>query len=207
MSETAKFTQDILNTARNKAGQIVHEAEEDKRHLLEEARTVLARETAEIRRNAEAEAEGIKRRTMSEARHRVKMREQLEKDKILKDVLENARLRVLEIRNDEQRYSSYIVRLISESIHQLGMNTVKIHMNAEDLKKFDVSKLLREVNAHMQAPTKVEVSEAPIPSSGGVVVSNADETIRIINTFEQRFEAMEQKLLIEAGHLLFSESS
>lgn len=205
MSETVKFTQDIMNTARDKAQQIIGQAEDERQRLLEEARNVLGREVAEIRTNAEAEAEGIKRRAVSEVRHRVKMREQLEKDKILTDVLEEAKKKVLEITKDYSKYFSYLVNLISEGIRQLGLDSVTIHMNAEDLKRIDPVELGREVNKGLQAPTKVEVSRHAIPSSGGVIISNSDGKIRIVNTLEQRFAAMEPKLLIEAGHLLFSE--
>ncbi|HMK84145.1 MAG TPA: V-type ATP synthase subunit E family protein [Candidatus Bathyarchaeia archaeon] len=203
MSETAKFTEDILATANAKSQAIITKAEDDRQRLLEEARKNIDREAAEITRNARADAEGARRREISEVRHRVKLREELEKEKILTDVLDETRKKVHEIVKDKNKYSSYLAKLVTDSIHQLGMQSVRVHLNAEDLKNIDTTALVREVTT--KTPTKVEIAKDPITTSGGVIVSSPDDKIRIVNTFEQRFEALEPKLLIEAGRLLFGE--
>jgi vacuolar-type H+-ATPase subunit E/Vma4 len=205
MSETTKFTEDILATANAKSQTIITKAEDDRQRLLEEARKNINREAAEITRNAEADAEGARRRAISEVRHRVKLREELEKDKILTEVLDETKKKVHEIVKDKNKYSSYLVRLVIDSIPQLGMQSVRVHLNVEDLKNIDITALVREVTSTVKTPTKVEVAKDPITTSGGVVVSSPDDKIRIVNTFEQRFEALEPKLLIEAGRLLFGE--
>ena len=205
MSETTKFTEDILATANAKSQTIITKAENERQQLLDEARKNINREAAEITRNAEADAEGVKRREISEVRHRVKLREELEKDKILTDVLDETKKVVHEIVNDKNKYSAYLVRLVTDSIRQLGMQNVRVHLNAEDLKNIDITALVREVTSAVKTPTKIEVAKDPVTTSGGVVVSSPDDKIRIVNTFEQRFEALEPKLLIEAGRLLFGE--
>ena len=205
MSETTKFTEDILATANAKSQTIITKAENERQQLLDEARKNINRETAEITRNAEADAEGVKRREISEVRHRVKLREELEKDKVLTDVLNETKKKVHEIVNDKNKYSAYLVRLVTDSIRQLGMQSVRVHLNAEDLKNIDITALVREVTSAVKTPTKIEVARDLVTTSGGVVVSSPDDKIRIVNTFEQRFEALEPKLLIEAGRLLFGE--
>ncbi|HKM49752.1 MAG TPA: V-type ATP synthase subunit E family protein [Candidatus Bathyarchaeia archaeon] len=205
MSETRKFTEDILATANAKSQTIITKAENERQQLLDEARKNINRETAEITRNAEADAEGVKRREISEVRHRVKLREELEKDKVLTDVLNETKKKVHEIVNDKNKYSAYLVRLVTDSIRQLGMQSVRVHLNAEDLKNIDITALVREVTSAVKTPTKIEVARDLVTTSGGVVVSSPDDKIRIVNTFEQRFEALEPKLLIEAGRLLFGE--
>jgi V/A-type H+-transporting ATPase subunit E len=207
ISETTKFTEDILATANAKSQTIITKAENERQQLLDEARKNINREAAEITRNAEADAEGVKRREISEVRHRVKLREELEKDKVLTDVLNETKKKVHEIVNDKNKYSSYLVRLVSDSIRQLGMQSVRVHLNAEDLKNIDITALVREVTSAVKTPTKIEVAKDPVTTSGGVVVSSSDDKIRIVNTFEQRFEALEPKLLIEAGRLLFRDYS
>ena len=205
MSETTKFTEDILATANAKSQTIITKAENERQQLLDEARKNINREAAEITRNAEADAEGVKRREISEVRHRVKLREELEKDKVLTDVLDETKKKVHEIVNDKNKYSAYLVRLVTDSIRQLGMQSVRVHLNAEDLKNIDITALVREVTSAVKTPTKIEVAKDPFTTSGGVVVSSPDDKIRIVNTFEQRFEALEPKLLIEAGRLLFGD--
>ena len=204
MSETTKFTEDILTVAREKARQVVEQAEQERQRLLDDANSAIAREENEILRNAQAEAEGIKRREVSEVRHQEKLLEQSEKDKILSSVLDEIKARFHESTKDQKSYFEYLCRLAADAIRQLGMDRVAIHLTAEDLKRIDASQLARAIEKR-SSPVKVEISKEPILASGGIVVGSEDDKIKVVNTFEQRFEALEPKMLIEAGRLLFSE--
>ena len=204
VAETIRFTDDILNAAKTKAQQIIAEAEGQRRTLLEEAKTSISREAAEIVRNAQANAQGIRLRYVSEVRHRVKLKEQQEKDNIISSVLNEARNKVIEMSRNQAKYIPYLRGLVADAVRQLDLETVTIHLNAEDLRNMDRKKFLDEVNQTSKTPHKIVFGNEPITASGGVVVSSPDGKIRIVNTFEQRSEALEHKLLVEAGKLLFS---
>jgi vacuolar-type H+-ATPase subunit E/Vma4 len=205
VSETTRFTEDIMAAANEKARKVMEEAENERERLVEDANASIVREANEIVRNAHSEAEGIKRREISEVRHRIKLMEQSEKDRILNSVFDEVKARLRETARDEDSHLKYLGRLAAEAIRQLGMEQATIRMNNEDLKRIDVSGLKRELERYLTSSVSVDVSKEPISASGGVVVSSHDGTVRIVNTFEQRFEALEPKLLIEAGRLLFSE--
>jgi len=204
LSETGKFTEDILTASKEKARQIVEEAEAEHRHLLEEAASALSREENEILHNAQTEAEGIKRRDISEVRHQAKLLEQSEKDKLLSSVLEEVKLRLRESTKDQDTYFRYLINLATDAISHLGMEHVAIHFTSEDLNRLNITQLTREVEK-LAPRVKVEVSKEPVDASGGVVVASNDGRIRLVNTFEQRLEALEPRLLIEAGRILFNE--
>ena len=204
MSETAKFTEDILSIAREKAQSIISKAQEDANRILNEARSNFLREASELIKTAETEAEAIRRRQVSEARHALKLREQEERNKILTEVLDQTRKLASEITVDENRYLQYLTKLSVDGIEEIGLENVVVHLNSGDAKRFG-EKLNREINKRMQKPGKVEFSREPIDTAGGVIISNTDDTIRIVNTFEQRYEALEARLLVEAGKLLFNE--
>ncbi|HXY83658.1 MAG TPA: V-type ATP synthase subunit E family protein [Candidatus Saccharimonadales bacterium] len=204
MSETAKFTEDILTIAREKSQGIISKAQDDARRVLDEAKANFSREASEIIRSAEGEAEAIKRRQVSEARHELKLREQEEKNKILSDVLNQTRTRASEISSDETRYGQYLAKLVVSGINELGLDNVTLHLNATDMKRFSGERLHKEISKQLQKPTKIEFAREPIDTVAGVIISNNDGTIRIVNTFEQRYEALEARLLIEAGKLLFA---
>ncbi|MGO9643442.1 MAG: V-type ATP synthase subunit E [Candidatus Bathyarchaeia archaeon] len=204
MSETAKFTEDILSIAREKAQSIISKAQEDVERILNEAKSNFLREASEMIKTAETEAEAIRRRQVSEARHVLKLREQEEKNKILTEVLDQTRKRASEITVDENRYLQYLTKLSVDGIQEIGLEDVVLHLNAGDVKRFG-EKLNREISKQLQKPGKVEFAQEPIDTAGGVIISNTDGTIRIVNTFEQRYEALEARLLIEAGKLLFNE--
>ena len=204
MSETSKFTEDILAAAKEKARQIVEQAEQERQRILEDANSTISREENEILRNALTEAEGIKRREISEVRHQAKLLEQSEKDKILSSVLDGVKARLRESTRDPNAYFGYLTRLAVDGIRQLGMDNVNIHLTSEGLKRIDLAQFTHEISK-LASPIKVEIAKEPIEASGGLIVASKDGKIRIVNTLEQRFEALEPRMLIQAGRILFSE--
>jgi vacuolar-type H+-ATPase subunit E/Vma4 len=204
LSETSKFTEDILAAAREKARQILEQAEQERQRILEEANSTISREENEILRNAQTEAEGIKRREISEVRHQAKLLEQSEKDKLLSSVFDGVKASVRESARDQNVYFRYLTRLTVDAIRQLGMDNVNIHLTSEDLKRIDPAQFTRAISK-LASPVNVEISKEPIDASGGVIVASRDDKIRIVSTFEERLEALEPVMLIQAGRILFSE--
>ena len=205
MSETSKFTEDILTAAKEKSEQIIKEAETETQRAFEEAKSHISREADDIIHNAQAEAEAVKRREMSEIRHRLKLQEQVEKSKILSEVLDSTRKRVTEIVNDDDKYLPLLAGYIENGIRELGLEDVTVHLNASDLKRIDTAKVEREIAKRSQKPVRVGWSREPIEALGGAVISSNDGKTRIVNTLDERFEALESRLLMEAGKLLFGE--
>jgi vacuolar-type H+-ATPase subunit E/Vma4 len=207
MSETSKFTQDILAVAKEKAQSIVAEAEAETKRGLEDAKVDTSRQASDILRNAQTEAEAVRRRLMSEVRHRLKLREQEEKGKMMSEVLEATRKRVGDfVKNETQvKYQSYLAGLIGDAVRELGLGEAQVHLNEADQKRLDKTLLEREVAKTLKTPVKIEWAKEPIVAMGGAIVSSTDGRTRIINTLDERFEALEPKLLIEAGKLLFGD--
>jgi V/A-type H+-transporting ATPase subunit E len=205
MSETSKFTEDIFNAAKEKAEAIIKEAENEKQHALDQAKAQSAREAGEILSSARAEAEAVKRRTVSETRHKSKLKEELEKSKILTEVMEQTRARVIEIVKVENTYHPFLTSVVSNAISEIGLNDVVVHLNRTDLRRVDVGKSEQETAKTLGKSVKIEFSKEPIEAIGGAIVSSRDGKSRIVNTVDQRFEAMEPKLLIEASKILFGE--
>jgi vacuolar-type H+-ATPase subunit E/Vma4 len=205
MSETSKFTEDILKAATEKAENITGEAEAETQRASDEAKTVISREAEDILRSARADAEAVKRRETSEARHKSKLREQKEKDIVMTEVLGQAKKRALDITKDENKYLPYLTTLVENAIRQLEDETVLIHLNKADMTRINRPNVERDIAKGLQRPIKIEWSKEPIEAAGGAVVSSLDGKTRIVNTLDERFDAMEPKLLIEAGKSLFGQ--
>jgi vacuolar-type H+-ATPase subunit E/Vma4 len=205
MSETRKFTEDILTAAKEKAQIIINEAETETQGALDEAKAHSTREAEDLLSNARAEAQGVRRRTISEVRHRLKLQEQVEKSKILADVLEQTRTRVRDIVKEQNRYYAYLASLVTSGAMEIGLDAVIVHLNSRDLKRIDIAKLEREIAKSLEKPIKIEFSKEPIEALGGAIISSKDGRTRIVNTLDQRIEALEPRLLIEAGKILFGE--
>jgi len=203
MSEATKFTQDILTNAKAKADSIIREAEAETQRASDEAKIAIQREADAIARAGRSDAEAIKRREISEARHRSKLRQQREKDRIMQEVLDETKKRTFEIVRDDSRYIPLLTRLVESGINELGTELALIHLNGTDLKR--VAILERNMTSSASGRVKVEWSKEPIDALGGVIVSSRDGRIRIVNTLDQKFNAVEPKLLIEARKSLFGE--
>jgi V/A-type H+-transporting ATPase subunit E len=172
---------------------------------LEQAKAQSAREAEEILSNARAEAEAVKRRTVSETRHKSKLKEQIEKNKILSEVMEQTRTHVIEIVKDESTYLPFLTNVVSNAISEIGLNDVVVHLNRTDLRRVDLGKSEQETAKRLGKSVKIEFSKEPIEAIGGAIVSSRDGKSRIVNTVDQRFEAMEPKLLVDASKILFGE--
>jgi V/A-type H+-transporting ATPase subunit E len=204
MSESNRFTEDILTTARGRAESLVREAEAEAQRASEEAKLAISKDVETLIRNALADADAVKRRQISEARHRSKLREQQEKDAIMQEVLGEAKKRSLEFTLDETRYIPLLSRLIESGIRELGDSMATIHLNEADLKRISPLAAEKELKS-LSERVKIEWSKEPIAASGGAIISSKDGRVRIVNTLDQRLEALEPKLLIEASKTLFGE--
>ena len=203
MSETSRFTEDILTAANEKARTIIKEAESEAQQALDLAKTRSGREAEEILNSARAEADAEKRRQISEIRQRLKLQEQLEKSKIVTEVLDQSKKRVMDLVKDEKRYIPYLTALVANSIREIGLENVIVHLNSHDLNTVNAAELEREIKKLIGKSVKIELSGEPIQALGGIIVSSTDGKTRIVNTLDQRFEALEPRLLIEAGKILF----
>lgn len=203
MSETSMFTEDILAAARAKAQSIVGDAEAELQRATQEAKVNISKEAGDIIRNAQSEAEAIKRRQVSEARHLSKLHEQREKNRILLEVLERTKKRVIDATTHEATYIPYLTGQIENGIRELGFDTAVIHLNATDLKGVNRATVESDAAKHLGKSVKVEWASEPIETIGGAVISSTDTKTRIVNTLDQKFEALEPALLMEAGKTLF----
>jgi V/A-type H+/Na+-transporting ATPase subunit E len=204
MSETGKFTEDIMANAKEKADSIVREAENETQRASDEAKIAISREVDGIIRTARAEADAVKRRKISEARHRAKLREQVEKDKIMQDVLDQVRKRSFHLAGNDTKYIPLLTHLVETGIEELGTEPALIRLNHTDLNRA-TSELEQRIKKGLPAEINVEWSKEPIEARGGAVISSMDGRIRIVNTLDQRFEALEPRMLIEARRSLFAE--
>ena len=121
----------------------------------------------------------------------------------MQEVLDETKKRTFEIVRDDSRYIPLLTRLVESGINELGTELALIHLNGTDLKR--VAILERNMTSSASGRVKVEWSKEPIDALGGVIVSSRDGRIRIVNTLDQKFNAVEPKLLIEARKSLFGE--
>jgi vacuolar-type H+-ATPase subunit E/Vma4 len=121
----------------------------------------------------------------------------------MQDVLERSRIRTFELAQDDSKYLPFLTDLIEKGVRELEDKTAMIHLNENDRR--NISRLEERLNSSFSGQVKLEWSKEPIRASGGAIISSPDGKVRIVNTLDQKFEALESKLLVEASKSLFSE--
>ena len=115
-------------------------------------------------------------------------------ERAVNEVFDSA-IKRLEVIPPGERESS-VTRLIKEGIDAIGPLAI-VSCNASDKKL--VASVVRKLN---KAPVKLSVSNDPIQTLGGVVLTTADGSVRFDNTYEARLERMRALLRRDVATLL-----
>lgn len=126
----------------------------------------------------------------------------------VRNVLDAARLRLAEVPKNEKLYADLLVTLIVQALFQLIEPTVSLRVRQEDKKL--VESLLGRAAADYKDKIKKDVQlkvdaehNLPADACGGVELVAARGRIKINNTLESRLELIAQQLLPEIRTALF----
>jgi V/A-type H+-transporting ATPase subunit E len=177
---------------------------------IAEIRSNAARQSEGIIQDAEEKAKTIReeflaraRATVADQRNRLLYKTRLDersagiaaKEEILNAVYSRVTGHLGKIR-EKNDYRSLFSRLLSESLKEMGENSVVLHVDPRD------EALCREVVSQMKGNFTINPD---IKTWGGVVVSSPDDQIRIHNTLESRLERAKILTKREICRILFGE--
>lgn len=167
----------LLESGLVEAEKILHDSERDARS---EAKRIL--QTAD--RLAEVRARQILGRAEIESRNKTL--------RLIEDKTNEAFTKALQDLRDKKGkgYVLSLRKMIAEGIDSINAKKVIVRCNEED--RGNVIKISEEISK--EKSTDITVSDKPLRSSGGVEVANADGTVSLRNTFEDRLERMKPEL-------------
>lgn len=167
----------LLESGLVEAEKILHDSEREARS---EAKKIL--QTAD--RLAEVRARQILGRAEIESRNKTL--------RLIEDKTNEAFTKALEDLRDKKGkgYVLSLRKMIAEGIDSINAKKVIVRCNEED--RGNVIKISEEISK--EKSTDITVSDKPLRSSGGVEVANADGTVSLRNTFEDRLERMKPEL-------------
>ncbi|KAL4702697.1 hypothetical protein ACJJTC_011562 [Scirpophaga incertulas] len=126
----------------------------------------------------------------------------------VRNVLDEARKRLAEVPNDNKLYTDLLVRLIVQALFQLIEPAVTLRVRQAD--KSVVESLLSRAQQDYKAKVKKDVqlkvdteNYLPAETCGGIELIAAKGRIKISNTLESRLELIAQQLLPEIRTALF----
>jgi V/A-type H+-transporting ATPase subunit E len=97
---------------------------------------------------------------------------------------------------EKNDYRSLFTRLLSESVEEMGEDTIVLHVDPRD------EALCREVVSQMKGNYTIIPD---ITTWGGVIASSPDDQVRIHNTLESRLERAKILTKKEVCRILFGE--
>ncbi len=175
---------------------IFQEAEREARRILEQAEAEAEGIRQSKREKMIASAESEAAALLYSARLRAKNLAVGVKESILEQVLEGAREEVQKLRTDP-RYSLLMSSLLEEAMAVVGDQGV-LHVDPRD----------REIAERLLAQAGLDGRfsiEADLDCSGGLVVSDREGRINIVNTFDERLKRAKERLKLEITRILFGE--
>lgn len=203
-SNLEKLVEDILGESRAKAEELRRRGQDEVEERITREKAEAVREADQMIRNAKTEADASKNRLISQAKQKARLAYLDERNKIVHAVLEVVRTKLTAFIDDESSYHPFLLKAIARGAEAIPSEVVRIGLSERDLAKFGRTGLLKDAVATVRTTKRAVLSDEPVQTIGGVVVTSEDGRIRADCTFEARLKLMEPQLLAEISKILFA---
>jgi V/A-type H+-transporting ATPase subunit E len=192
VNQVQELEQAILARAERLAGEFRERAHRSRDSILREAseRLRLREEREETIAKSLAERTFRQRVQASE----LKMQSQLDRMRwnLVQDVEARLEERMRVFMHDERAYADWLVALILEATKQIEGDTIEVSANGRDHQRLFAR--WDGISERIGADRQARLSDTPIETLGGVLVSSGDGKIRVNNTFEGRRERLRSRI-------------
>lgn len=188
------LAQEFLSGAASRREEIMAEANE-RLHLREEHEVLAAR----------AAADRLQRQQVQSAEIRLAGESDRLRWTLVQAVLTQLDEAVAALTSDESKYLPILAGFIASGAAALDADTVVVELNAQDLARLNSR---WESFSKDLAPGKtLQLSHHPLRSSGGALLRDTENRVRINQTFEGRKQRMSQTLIQVVMERLFSSAA
>jgi vacuolar-type H+-ATPase subunit E/Vma4 len=199
-----KLVEEIVKESRAKAEEIKREGLTQIEGSLSKARDEAIRDADQITRNTKTECDAAVNRRVSQEKQKARLAYLSEKNKVLDDVMREVETKLVEFCRDDSRYRPFLLKSIVRGMEAVPSEKVKVALSEADLRRYRNSKLLGDALARMQTTKTAVLSDEPIKTTGGAVVTSQDDRVRVDCTLEAKLELMRTQLLAEISKMLFA---
>jgi len=198
----------IEQEANEKAEEIDAKAEEEfnieKGRLVQQQRTKIMEYYEKKEKQVELQRKIQSSNMLNQARLRIL---KAQEDHV-KNVLDEARARLVHISNDQSRYGTILQGLICQGLYQLLEKEVLLRCRQKDVQLIEraLPASLSELKRVSGKETKVHIDREnflPPDVAGGVEVMTRDGKIKVVSTLESRLELLNAQMIPEIRTILF----
>jgi vacuolar-type H+-ATPase subunit E/Vma4 len=202
-SNLEKLVDDIIRESKTKAEEMRKAAVSQIEESIATARAEAVREAEHIIRDGVTESDAARSRRVSLEKQKARLAYLAEKNRIMREIMEEVQKRLVEFCGDESSYGPFLLKAVAQAIEAVPSETVKVALSERDLRRFKRTKL-EDALVATQASKKVAFSNEPIDTLGGAVVTSEDGKIQVDCTLEARLALMKPQLLLEVSKILFT---
>ncbi|PVX27118.1 MAG: hypothetical protein CW716_03950 [Candidatus Bathyarchaeum sp.] len=198
----------ILKDAREEAKTIVKNAQTYAETSIEKqrlsARQAADKEANSLLKKAQNEANIIGEKIYTDVKRQAGWTVLSEKNRLITNVLNEVKNRLLNIQENSGEYITVLERLIVNAGAVLGGGKLELLLNENDSKlSFRLDKLEKEISDKTGKNTRLSVSDQRI-TAVGIIVKTADNRIFVDNTFKAILSRREKELRLKTARILFS---
>ncbi len=194
--------QALLERAEKLAQEYRDRARRARQHILEDAQERLRiREQNEVLA-AQAEAERYYRRQVQANELRLKSDLDKLRWRLIQSVLQALPERLRRFRQNPDSYWPFMKALLERSVRAMEHNDLVVEVNAEDREYLRAN--WEDFISGLDGDRNIRLAATPCHCSGGLVLRDAGNRVRIDNSFEGRLERLDGKLLQVITERLFA---
>jgi len=198
-----RLVDDIARESRTRAEEIRKTGLAQIEDRLAGARAEATREADQITRNLRTECDAVVNRRVSQEKQKARLAYLAEKNRILSDVMKDVQARLLEFCRNDSSYRPFLLKSIAQGIDAIPSDRVKVALSEKDIRRYKGTKLLADALSTMHTTKTAVLSDEPVETTGGAVVTSEDGKVRVDCTLEARLELMKPQLLAEISKILF----
>jgi len=200
----SRLVEDIVKESRAKAEEIKREGLTQIEASLSKAKADAIRDADQIARNTKMECDASVNRRVSQEKQKARLVYLAEKNKVLDDVMKEVETRLVEFCRDDSRYRPFLLKSIVRGIEAAPSEEVKVALSEADLRRYKNSKLLDDALGKLHTPKKAVLSDDPIETIGGAVVTSQDDKVQVHCTLEAKLELTRTQLLADICKILYA---
>lgn len=200
-----RLVEDILRESRTRAEEIRKNGVAQIEDRLAAARAEASREADQITRNLKTECDAVVNRRVSQEKQKARLAYLEEKNKVVNDVMKDVQAGLLEFCRNDSSYRTFLLKSIAQGIDAVPVEKVRVALSEKDIRRYKGTKLLEDALSIMQTTKIAVLSDEPIETTGGAVVTSQDNKVKVRAdcTLEARLELMRPQLLAEISRILF----
>jgi vacuolar-type H+-ATPase subunit E/Vma4 len=167
------------------------------------ARAEATREADQITRNLKTECDAVINRRVSQENQKARLAYLAEKNKVLNDVMKDVQTSLLEFCHNDSSYRPFLLKSIAQGIDAVPVERAEVALSGNDIRRYEGTKLLEDALSTIRTTKTAVLSDEPIETIGGAVVTSQDNRVRVDCTLESRLELIRPQLLPEISKILF----